>query len=147
MAIKYLQNLKALNKEKVKHEFGGNGNKLPDSEEHVTILHNRNMICFRLQRGSKKKIGKNGCEVDKLVEVALLLVNELNKSSPSKYNALALSYLTSALGALSQRRREVGGDVEYPDDNGNGGGEDPGNGGGNNGGGNGNDKPPKDKNN
>ena len=130
MAIKYLQNLKSLNKEKVNHDFGGNGKELPDVEEHVVVLHNRNMVCFRLQRGSKKKIGKNGCEVDKLVEVALLLVNELNKAAPSKHNALAMSYLTSALGALNDRRKEAGGDVEYPDDNGNGGG---------------NDKPPKDK--
>lgn len=144
MAIKYLQNLKSLNREKVKHDFGGNGNELPDGDENISILHNRNMICFRLQRGSKKKIGKNGCEVDKLVEVALLLVNEINKTSPSKYNALALSYLTSALGALDQGRKEVDGDIEYPDgDSGGGGGEDgdPGNGNGNGGG----NKPPKEK--
>ncbi len=70
----------------------------------VYVRHDVNSVSFTIQNGPVKENGVNGCQVDTVIETALLMIDGLNKNFPCSYNTIAISSLESALKALSDRR-------------------------------------------
>lgn len=72
----------------------------------ISICHSQNMISFKIQKGPIKEVGKNGCQVDELVAVALRIITKLNNQFPCKENESAMSHLAQALSDLEDRRKD-----------------------------------------
>lgn len=72
----------------------------------ISICHSLNMISFKIQDGLIKEFGKNGCQVDALIAVALRIITGLNNEFPCKQNESAMHNLASALSDLEDRRKD-----------------------------------------
>ena len=83
--------------------------------ENIRINEMENIISFRLQKGSAKEAGENGCSVDTLIAAAGLIINGLNDIHPCEENDQATHHLGIALATLKNRQldREKRGDEGY----------------------------------
>ena len=66
-------------------------------DNHIEINDRDNSITFKIQNGPIKENGVNGCQVDTMVETALLIVRGLNKKFPCRENSLTITKLEEAL--------------------------------------------------
>ena len=73
-------------------------------ENPILITDSQNMISFRLQKGPIKEVGVNGCQVDTLIEAAILILSGLNEKFPCTENKVAISHLDIALNYLNIRK-------------------------------------------
>lgn len=64
------------------------------------------MNSIAIQNGPIKENGVNGCQIDALIETALLMLSRLNEKFPCLENKNAMSCLGSALRFLDKRRIE-----------------------------------------
>ena len=62
-------------------------------------------ITFKIQDGPIKENGKNGCQVDDIIEVALEFIKTANSSYPCRENAVAITKLEEALMWLEKRKK------------------------------------------
>ena len=72
----------------------------------ILITDEKNMISFRLQNGSIKSVGVNGCQVDTLIETARLIIFAFNQNYPCRENSIALTKLDESLHWLEARKRD-----------------------------------------
>ena len=70
----------------------------------IYIRHDKNSISFTLQSAPIGEVGVNGCQVDTLIETALIMIAGLNVKFPCDENNEAITYLAKALKALERRR-------------------------------------------
>lgn len=73
-------------------------------EDYVVINHMANSVTFKLQNEPIQQTGVNGCQVDTIIEAALLIVRGLNKKLPCRENSLVITKLEEALHWLKHRR-------------------------------------------
>ena len=73
---------------------------------HIYVRHDVNSISFTLQSGPIKEHGVNGCQVDTIIEAALIILRGLNKNYPSGYNLAAMEHLEQALANLELRKAD-----------------------------------------
>jgi hypothetical protein len=71
----------------------------------IVIDHTLNTIIFKIQNGPIKEKGKNGCQIDDLIEVALEFIKTANSRYACRENALAITKLEEALMWLEQRKK------------------------------------------
>lgn len=109
MALETLENVKKIG------EFTVDRSKeFAPTDHFVQIVEPVNAIMFKLQKGPVKEAGLNGCQVDTLIETALLMLKQFQVKLPCFENKTAISKLTSALHFLELRninrvKREVEG--------------------------------------
>jgi hypothetical protein len=72
----------------------------------VYVRLDKNSLSFTLQNGPIKDVGVNGCQIDTVISMAVVLLNSLNMQHQCKENELALSHLESALKALKERKSD-----------------------------------------
>ena len=81
-----------------------------DHEVHFgnTYIHvgSDNAIMFKIQNGPIKEHGVNGCQVDTLIHAAKVILEGLNKKSPSNYNKAAILGLELAINQLKARTED-----------------------------------------
>ena len=70
----------------------------------IHITDDKNMISFKIQAGPIKEFGVNGCQVDTLIEAAMIMIDGLNRSFPCDENIMVLAKLESALRWLEIRK-------------------------------------------
>lgn len=70
----------------------------------IYIDHDVNMISFRIQNGPIKEVGVNGCQVDALIETAMLILCGLNDKFPCEENTHAIACLKHAIFYLDERK-------------------------------------------
>jgi hypothetical protein len=72
---------------------------------YIYVNHNTNSISFTLQNGPIKEVGKNGVQVETMIEAAKLILVGLNNNFPCFENATAILKLDAALDALAARKK------------------------------------------
>jgi len=70
----------------------------------IYVRHDKNSISFTIQNGPIKEVGVNGCQVDTLIETAVLMLEGLDRQYPSGWNKMAITGLDLATEALKQRK-------------------------------------------
>ena len=65
-----------------------------------------NTIEFTIQDGPVKEVGVNGCQVDTLIETALIIIEKLNKNYPCIENEDTIMYLKQAISRLNDRKTD-----------------------------------------
>ena len=63
-----------------------------------------NLITFQIQKGPVRQNGVNGCQVDTMIETAMIIIDRLNQHFHSEYNDDAIKCLLAALEALEARK-------------------------------------------
>jgi hypothetical protein len=76
------------------------------SSEFIKINNSENMIFLKLQNGSIKENGVNGCQLDTIIEAAKMILEGLNKNFPCRENAVAITKLDEALMWLEKRTKD-----------------------------------------
>ncbi len=71
----------------------------------IYVRHDVNSISFTIQNGPIKEHGVNGCQVDTLIETAMVIIEGLNKNFPCAENDIAVEFLDSALHSLALRKK------------------------------------------
>lgn len=71
----------------------------------IYVRHDKNSLSFTLQNGPVKEVGKNGCQVQTIVETAKVMLEGLNKQFPCRENALAITKLEEAVMWLEARTK------------------------------------------
>lgn len=84
---------------------------IPVELEHVLIDDDRNLIAFRLQNGSIKEHGVNGCQADTIIEAAMMILEGLNEQVQCVETSMAINKLEEALLWLERRGVEGTDDV------------------------------------
>lgn len=74
-------------------------------DEHITVNHAENSIKFDIQDGPIKENGVNGCQIDDMVHVAMVIIKKLNDKYPCEENSQAISCLSQALKHLDDRTK------------------------------------------
>lgn len=69
------------------------------------IIHGRenNTIAFKIQNGPIMENGLNGCQVQTMIEVSLLILSKLNNKFPCKENQETIDHLKAAIEAQVKR--------------------------------------------
>ena len=108
MALKTLSNIKSVNGVKIWHNHGGSasGKTLKELGHYISVEHENNTICFKIQKGPIKENGVNGCQVDDIIAIAKTIVEGLNKNFPCSENHSAIMALDNALWQLKDRKRD-----------------------------------------
>ena len=70
----------------------------------IYVDHDVNMISFRIQNGPIKEVGINGCQVDTLIEAAILILSGLNDKFSCEENTKAINCLMRATNFLKERK-------------------------------------------
>lgn len=60
-------------------------------------------VKFKLQDGSIKEHGENGCQIDELIYIANVILREFNRRFPCRENSCAITKLDEALHWLKAR--------------------------------------------
>jgi hypothetical protein len=63
----------------------------------IYVRHDVNSLSFTIQNGPIKEVGKNGCQVTDIIEVAKLIIEKLDEKYPSHFNAETIKHLGLAL--------------------------------------------------
>jgi hypothetical protein len=78
-----------------------------DQSEHYVELDERgNSISFTLQNGPIREVGVNGCQVDTIIEAAMMIVQGFNEKFPCLENQFAINSLENALLFLELRKQK-----------------------------------------
>lgn len=97
MALETMKDVKEINGEKVKEVFSLL-DYLGEEEKISSIVHDaHNCLFFKIQEGSVKEAGKNGCQVEDIVAVAKHIVEQLNAKFPCRENAMMITKLDEAI--------------------------------------------------
>ena len=72
----------------------------------IYVRNDKNSISFTIQDGPVKENGVNGCQVDSLIEAAMLMIKGLNENYPCRENSLAITKLQEALFWLAERKKD-----------------------------------------
>lgn len=72
----------------------------------IVISHIENSIKFKLQDGPIKEAGVNGCQVDTIIETALIMLQGLNEQYPCYENQMAINKLVMALKWMDERKKD-----------------------------------------
>lgn len=70
----------------------------------IHITDDKNLISFKIQNGAIKENGVNGCQVDTIIEAAMLMLMGLNEKFPCRENSMAITKLDEALLWLLRRK-------------------------------------------
>jgi hypothetical protein len=73
---------------------------------YVTADFEANSITFKVQNGPIKEIGENGCQIDMLIYLALVVIRDLNHQFPCRENSIAITKLEEALHWLNARKKD-----------------------------------------
>jgi len=76
------------------------------SNYYVILNHDTNNISFNIQNGPIKENGINGCQVDTIIEIAMLIIKGLNNIYSCEENIIALKHLDEALLQLNKRKKD-----------------------------------------
>lgn len=107
MALETLKNVEEIGGFKVIRKRGGfSWDEFDERRKEfpISIVDEKNMVSFRIQKGPVNENGVNGCQVDTLIEVAKIMLEGLNKSFPCRENAKAITRLDEALLWLLKRK-------------------------------------------
>ena len=74
--------------------------------DYVVIDHSANQILFKIQNGPILENGVNGCQVDTIIETALLIIRGLNQKFPCRENSLTITKLEEALHWSRARKKD-----------------------------------------
>ncbi len=69
----------------------------PKGAAHINVDHHNGRLSFVVQNGPVKEVGVNGCQLTDVIEVAKMMLEELNKKFPCSENDSTLAYLDAAL--------------------------------------------------
>lgn len=72
--------------------------------KNIVIDDVHNIITFKLQDGPIKEHGVNGCQVDTIIEAAMMILQGLDEQHHCVENSHAINYLEEALLWLEQRK-------------------------------------------
>jgi len=72
----------------------------------IYINNEFNEISFKIQNGPIKENGVNGCQVDTLIETAMIILMQLNINFPCRENSVAITKLDEALLWLLKRKSD-----------------------------------------
>lgn len=72
----------------------------------VCVDHEKNMISFKIQDGPIGEVGKNGCQVTALIEVAKHIIHKLNQDFPCEENLMTIEQLRLAINWQNQRTKD-----------------------------------------
>jgi len=72
----------------------------------IYVRKDKNSLSFTLQNGPIKENGINGCQVDTIIEAALVMIKGLNEKFPCEHNSKAMFCLSEALDHLAERQRD-----------------------------------------
>ena len=100
MALETLAGLEEIGGFKVTRDYKANSLEYP-----IYISDEDNIISFKIQNKPVKETGINGCQVDTLIETALIMIEGLNEKFPCQENVNAAYNLVQALANLKQRKR------------------------------------------
>jgi hypothetical protein len=70
----------------------------------INITERMNTISFKIQNGPIKEVGVNGCQVDTLIETAILIISGFNDKFPCEENTKAINCLMRASQFLEERK-------------------------------------------
>ena len=101
MALETLKDIQAIDGFAVKRAYWSQS---PDG--YIEINDRDNAICFKIQNGPIGEVGINGCQVDTIIETALLIVQGLNKKFPCRENSITITKLEEALHRLRDRKKD-----------------------------------------
>lgn len=73
---------------------------------YIYVRDDVNSVAFTIQNGPIKENGKNGCQVDQVIEVAKMILEGLNEKFPCRENSLAITKLDEALMWLDKRTKD-----------------------------------------
>ncbi len=74
--------------------------------QYVTVDFETNTISFRVQKGPIKEVGENGCQIDELIHIALVVIRDLNRQFPCRENSITITKLEEALLWLDARKKD-----------------------------------------
>ena len=72
----------------------------------VYVRQDVNSISFTLQKGPRKEVGTNGCDVDTLIEAAKMILYGFQSEISCKENEKAIKKLDEALALLEKRKKD-----------------------------------------
>lgn len=70
---------------------------------YINADHDTGRLCFILQNGPIGEVDVNGCQVTDMIEVAKMIIENLNGKFPCRENSLTITKLDEAL--MWQKRR------------------------------------------
>lgn len=73
--------------------------------KHIYVRLDKHSLSFTLQNGPIKEVGKNGCQVDAIIEAAKIILEVFNKKFPCRENSCAITKLDEALLWLYARTK------------------------------------------
>ncbi len=83
------------------------------NEYPINITERMNTISFKLQNGAIKEVGRNGCQIDTILETVYLILEDFQKRLPCEENVIAIYHLDQAIHQLMLRQvRRVGLGIE-----------------------------------
>jgi hypothetical protein len=107
MALETLKSISSVNKVALYHaDVDTEAKEDAASEAFIFVDHQTNQITFKIQAGPVRENGLNGCQVADMIEVARVIIAELNQRFPCRENALTLTKLDEALMWQRERTRE-----------------------------------------
>lgn len=98
MALETLKGLKEINGVEIKRVTWNQ-----PSDNFIEVNDDHNAITFKIQNGPIKEVGKNGCQLDSLLYVALEMLSKLNAKFPCVENERAISSLADSIKHLAER--------------------------------------------
>jgi hypothetical protein len=72
----------------------------------IYVRNDVNSIAFTIQNGPIKEKGVNGCQVDTLIQTAMLMIEGLNGKYPCRENSIAITKLQEAYLWLKERKNK-----------------------------------------
>ena len=76
------------------------------TENFVEFDERGNSISFTLQNGPIREVGINGCQIDTIIEAAMMIVQGLDEKFPCMENKFAINSLENALLFLELRKQK-----------------------------------------
>ena len=73
-------------------------------DNHIEVNNKDNAITFKIQDGPIAEHGVNGCQVDTIIEAAMMILEGLNEQVECIENQLAINSLERALLQLERRK-------------------------------------------
>lgn len=79
----------------------------PPKNNFIEVNTSGNGVTFNIQQGSVKENGVNGCQVDAIIETALIMVKGLDVKVPCTENKQVIEGLSKALVFLGKRKKRI----------------------------------------
>ncbi len=74
--------------------------------EYINVDYETNTISFKVQNGPIKEVGENGCQINDLIYIALVVIRDLNRQFPCRENSITITKLEEALHWLDARKQD-----------------------------------------